>query len=346
MPGLALMRVVQLTAAQFKFSIYNEASVEPKEERTLLITFGNLPTVCKEHDPSVATDHWCVQQLYVHQPMDLLNHHLAVLLSAKVGLVGNGVASALQSEEKLGAIARTDRVHASQCDPGDYHGLLWRHHPTRPHHLFIVANIATLAWSFHTLELGGNIFICASISKEAQAVLGIFEFPEVNEEDTNHGASAAFASLAVHGNHILLILVHPVSHTAAELQHVYHGRHIVVINHVALHSAVEERHVIVALGAQVVQAVVARMLRVHEACHILDVIPVHGHPAGRGKRHGNDSWCDIGEVKVKTILLVASLVLRHKLPGTALEVLPLPKDPGDSYQADQTQRNKESHRIG
>lgn len=77
-----------------------------------------------------------------------------------------------------------------------------------------------LAWSFHTLELGGNIFISASVPKEAQAVLGIFEFPEINEEDTNHGASAPFTSLAVHGNHILLILVHPVSHTATELQHV------------------------------------------------------------------------------------------------------------------------------
>ena len=42
-----------------------------------------------------------------------------------------------------------------------------------------------------------------------------------------------------------------------------------VVNHIALHSAMEERHIIVTLGAQVVQTVVAGVLRVHEARHFL-----------------------------------------------------------------------------
>ena len=77
-----------------------------------------------------------------------------------------------------------------------------------------------LAWSFHTLKLGCNILISAPVSKEAQAVFSIIEYPKVNEEDTNHGTSTAFTSFAVHSHHILLVLVHPVPYTAAELEHV------------------------------------------------------------------------------------------------------------------------------
>lgn len=52
------------------------------------------------------------------------------------------------------------------------------------------------------------------------------------------------------------------------------------------------------------------MLHPYEAVSShLDVIPVHGHPASGGEGHGDNSWCDVSEVKIKTMLLIASLVL-------------------------------------
>lgn len=80
--------------------------------------------------------------------------------------------------------------------------------------------ISYLTRCLNSLKLGGNIFISASISKESQAVLSIFEYPKVNEEDTNHSARAPLASFAVHGNHVLVILGHPISNTGTKLKHV------------------------------------------------------------------------------------------------------------------------------
>lgn len=282
----------------------------------------------------------------MNEAFALLYRDLAVLMQAQISLEGNSVAATPQSKEELGTITVSHRVHAPEGDLGHYQGRLGGKLTPGSHHVLVVAHVTTLTRRLDPLEFLGDVLVRAPVAEVPQAVLGVPEDAQVDEEDADHGAGSSLAALAVHGDHVLLILLHPRFHAGAESQHVCQRRHVVIVDEEPLHPPVEQRLIVVTLRTQVVDAIMSRVLGVHEPHHFLNIIPVHGHPPTGREGHGDDPRHDVGEVKVKAVLLVPPLVLGHELPRAHLEVLSLPDDPRDSHQTDQSQDHDQADGVG
>ena len=70
--------------------------------------------------------------------------------------------------------------------------------------------------------------------------------------------AALIPTFAVDHNNVVWVLGEPLSHAVRELQHLLETRHVVVVDHDALHAVVEVVRLVRPLAAEVVQLVPAQ----------------------------------------------------------------------------------------
>ena len=69
-----------------------------------------------------------------------------------------------------------------------------------------------LTGSLHPLELLADVGVGPPVAKVVKAEGGTGENSGLNEPDADHGAGPALAALAVHHNHVSLVLRQPLPH--------------------------------------------------------------------------------------------------------------------------------------
>ena len=75
---------------------------------------------------------------------------------------------------------------------------------------------------------------------------------------TGGSFAALIPTFAVDHNNVVWVLGEPLSHAVRELQHLLETRHVVVVDHDALHAVVEVVRLVRPLAAEVVQLVPAQ----------------------------------------------------------------------------------------
>ena len=96
-----------------------------------------------------------------------------------------------------------------------------------------------------------------------------------------------------------------------------------IIKRKPLEPATEPRHGvrIACFRAEVVDFVICGVPRLQKALDVLDAIPVHFLVVDGRDAHGYYTWCDVGQIEVKTVLSHPMLLLRDEGPHFILEEL-------------------------
>jgi len=307
-PGLALVGVVQILPPQHQLPLHKPC-VEPEIERTLLVVLRHVPRRGLEEQPRVALQHWTVLQSNAQN----VRHGIVLCATIEAGGTEAGAedrvaATLVNMHGEVGAVPGAHIHHAGDDNLPDAQLRLRRQLSPLSLDLLVVADVAALAGRLNALKLLADICVGPPVAKIVQAVGGA-EDTRLNEPDTDHGAGATLAALAVHHDHIVGMLAQPGAHRIRKLQHLLDGGHVVVVDENSLHPIVEVRRVVRLLAAKVVDAVPLAVLRVEEMRHLVDGVAVGGPEPRAGEAGGNDPVRDVGEVKVEAVLLVAPLVL-------------------------------------
>ena len=96
-------------------------------------------------------------------------------------------------------------------------------------------------------------FKCASAFKQEKALVAFSLIVK-----TDGSFAALIPTFAVDHNNVVWVLGEPLSHAVRELQHLLETRHVVVVDHDALHAVVEVVRLVRPLAAEVVQLVPAQ----------------------------------------------------------------------------------------